>query len=105
MKGTADRLNAGIGGRGYQGKCVDPGSEDLSFVFASAKNQLYDLGSNLWTSISSSVHGMSDLSSTFQCVNCYPERGKDFHIKTRHTHIHKHMHTHMTETIASQNNT
>lgn len=47
MKRTAARLYVGIGGASCQGKYRDPRSGDVRSVFASAKNQLCDLGSDL----------------------------------------------------------
>lgn len=47
MKGAAARLTVGMGERGCQGKCMDPGSGDLSLTSASAKYQLCNRGSNL----------------------------------------------------------
>ena len=82
---------------------MDPGSGDLSFVFASAKNQLCDLGSYLWTLISSSVPERGGLNSSFQCVDCCPEQEIHVYITPQHTHIQ--MHTCVTEPRASRNNT
>lgn len=82
---------------------VDPGSGDLSFVFASAKNQLCDLGSYLWTLISSSVPARGGLNSSSQCVDCCPEQEIHVYITPRHAHIQ--MHTYVTEPRASRNST
>lgn len=94
MKGAASRLNVGMGGRGCQGNCMDPGLGTLTFVFASAKYQLCDLGSNFWTSASSSVHENGGLNCSCQCADCYKTTNTFLHHNPAYTHIHIHMHTH-----------
>lgn len=61
--------------------------------FASGKNQLYDLGSNLWTSFSSSVHEIGGLNSSFQCVCWLLPRARNIFL--HHAHTYTHTFTHM----------
>lgn len=55
------------------------GSGDLSFGVASAKNQVWDLGSNFRILISSSVHERGGLNGSFRCADCYLEPETHFY--------------------------